>query len=231
MTGQHDLEALERLAAGEAAGAEADAAEAHVAGCDECKEELAQLRAERRMFADRAARQEALPPGLWRRVEARVAPVTVSTRRSGRGGWAAVGLVLAAAAGIVAVVSTSREQPGTGSPLAALDAVGPGPRSRQTAPAEPAPADAAVASLDRAEHEYQAALDAIEADFMAKRDKLPPALAARYDEMFRSARQRLAAVRAAAGDDVYARVEVIDAYATHVRKLMIAVRDLQEVSP
>jgi anti-sigma factor RsiW len=98
-------EVLEELAGGRLDGARAAEVTAHAAGCDDCARELEWLRAERELFARRAASAGAPPAQrLWRGIERRIA----ETPRRSAFSRLALPAVLAAAAALAVVAWNAR---------------------------------------------------------------------------------------------------------------------------
>ena len=211
MTDHPDLEALER---GEA--------EEHVASCEECKKELAWLRAERDLFARRREQEAGAPTAaLWRKVEERVA-------RRGRSGGrlALVAVALTAAAVIVVTVwPRGEERIVVAPPAPAL-----GPDALTTAPPSPTKDDL-EASLDRAEAAYVQAVAELEADYRARRAALDPAAAARLDARFAAVHRTMDEARAAAGRDHEGRVRALQAYRQVVHGLQAEANSIAEERP
>src|SRR4051794_8214027 len=97
-----EFESLESLARGELSAEAAAAVASHAAGCDNCREELRALRAERALFVARAAAAEPLPPALLRSVEERVAAESARARpRHRRQLWLGAAAAAAIAASVI----------------------------------------------------------------------------------------------------------------------------------
>jgi hypothetical protein len=98
---------LEALARGELAPLPARRLLSHVRGCATCRDELAWLRAERRLADEHARGEGPPPPELWRSIEGRLAPAA-GARRAAR---PAYGALLAAAGVALALASWPRARP------------------------------------------------------------------------------------------------------------------------
>jgi hypothetical protein len=229
-----DLEILEALARGELDGGRAAKVEAHVTTCDECRDELAWLRAERALMARRRAGEAPVSPAVWENVAARIAEPTIvrpevekpavasletarQTRRSLAARVVSAGAVLAAAAGLVFVAWPH----GPSLPVAGIHHDGGAATARAHKKLSP------EVALNNAEHEYQEALSVLEAQYKAKRGTLPPELAKRYDATLGKTRTRVMDARAAAGNDVDGRVLVLDGYEAYLRSLQTIVSDIR----
>jgi hypothetical protein len=231
MSHDHDLEAL---AAERLAGAARDAALAHVAGCAECAAELAWLRTEGHLIASRRRErpmERAAMDALWAGIAAQTGAATgaraaTATGRRGLaiafGGGVGAALAIAAAAFLMWRADGDAD---LGAALAAR-AAAPSPSLAASAPPAAAPptrADAAVADAERA---YATALAELETEYRGRRGKVSPQVASAMDDGFDRARRELAEARATAGDDLDARLLVLDLYATEVRTLRGSVRRL-----
>jgi hypothetical protein len=215
MSGHPELEELETLASGQGAAE----VEGHVAQCAECERELSWLRAERALMARRPA-----PPvqQLWAGIEARLA----QRPRLHRPRWArriAVGSAGLAAAAAVILMSM-RPKP---APVPGVSA--PAPVAQRDNDFRPDPK--ALAALDRAEADYRDAAKVLEAEYDRLRPHLDPTLAKRWDETLTRAHTELGEARAVAGDDVNARMQVLDGYAGYLRSLRNVVQQSEEANP
>lgn len=188
---------------------------AHVAQCDACARELAWLRAERALLSRRPA-----PPvqQLWAGIEARLSdqPRLRRAHWARRIGFSAAGVAAAAAVVLLAL------RPGP-APVAAP------PNVAQRDDFRPDPK--ALAALDRAETDYRDAAKVLEAEYDRLRPQLDPALARRWDETLSRAHTQLGEARAVAGDDVNARMQVLDGYAGYLRSLRNVVQQSEEANP
>lgn len=217
MTGHPELEELEALARAGSGGPEL---EAHLAQCAECARELAWLRAEQTMMARRPS-----PPveQLWAGIEQRIAGASGSARRRGphwavRAAAAVAGLAAAAAVALLFM----RPKP--------APVVAPTPIARRDN-AELRRDAKALAALDRAEADYLDAAKVLESEYDRLRPGLDPALAKRWDETLSRAHTQLGEARAVAGDDVNARMQVLDGYAGYLRSLRNVVQQSEEANP
>ena len=197
------IEDVEALAAGRL-DAEAKArVEAHVAGCVECREELAWLRAEAELMARRRAAAPEVRPEIWQGIAERLArpeaaPVPpqphqttpVRVRRWSLGARVAYGGLVAAAAAAVVVATWP------GQVRHVPDDLGHAPSIAARKKLAP------DAALDKAEREYLDAAKVLEAEYAAERNRLPPSVAERYDRMLQKTRTQVADARAQAGSDV-----------------------------
>lgn len=244
---QEALEALARGGIPPAEPAAADASEGaflHLRGCAVCLRELAWLRAELRLVARRKDGQGPLPPALWDAIAARLpagksggaprpgaagpAPRFRPARALGRRPRLAAGLAASAAAAaavvVLAVRPASRDAGslGTGDEVAA---VGP------SAASDDLPSPGVARALDRAEIDTQAAARVLETEVRARRINLDASTAGGWDESLASARGQLDSARALAGDDVEARMRVLDGYAVYLRSLRALVVFSEEAAP
>jgi len=244
MSGHCNRDDLEALVYGALTPEHASELESHVAACSQCGDELAWLRTERSVMAERADQQQELPPELWAGIESRIAeadpvPLPVPARRgllatlfpfgggSGeRARWFGFGLATAAAAAAVMFVvmrSDNGVQPGqvaVGTDAGAVDhALTPENNDRL------AEADRALAEAEAA---HLAAISALEVAYEESRGGLEPAVAARYDKQFEEMRATLSGARDVAGDDMGARLRLLDAYAAHRRSMKSALSLMQE---
>src|ERR1700742_3424232 len=103
------VEELEALVAGNLDEETAARVQAHAEACDECKEELAWLRAEAELMTRRRESSPAPAAAVWDAIEARVAnpPVAAVAPEAPRWSWGARiaygGLIVAAAAAVLLV--------------------------------------------------------------------------------------------------------------------------------
>ena len=222
-------------------------AAAHVAQCATCAREVAWLRAEKALVARR-------PPvavaGLWEGVESRLQASgfrlqavriepQASRDRAGlsslsvrspepRRRWARRGAVAAAGVAAAAVVLFALRPKAL--PVAAQAPVaGPVAQAAQRDDFRPDPK--ALAALDRADADYRDAAKVLEAEYDRLRPQLDPALAKRWDETLSRAHTQLGEARVVAGDDVNARMQVLDGYAGYLRSLRNVVRQSEEANP
>jgi hypothetical protein len=249
------VEALERLAANDAPPArgalrgppaeepkpepEPEAHE-HLRECAICARELAWLRAERLLLARRREGQGPLPASLWQGVLARVSSPAVgrSSRSRALARWAAVRRVrwvpapvrrapaafaLAAAATAAAVVLAFALRPqasgtdATGSP----DAV---------ALREDLPDPEVARVLERAEADSRSAARVLETEYRAGRGNFDAATAGSWDKSLAATRSQLDSAHALAGNDVEARLRILDGYAAYLRSLRAVVAFSEEAA-
>ncbi len=235
-------ERLEALVYGELTSAQAVEVERHAAGCDDCAAELAWLRTERAALRERADREPELPAALWEGIEQRISGDDAEAAgdpwwrvlwpwRKEQMRWFGFGLATAtAAAAAVFVLSTPN---GADQPTVARVDADAAVVDTDAAATELTPADKmaeAQRAVDEAEAAHLAAISALEAAYLDKRDQLEPAVAARYDEQFRKTRATIDAARADAGDDIVARVQLLDAYSAHRRAIQSVVYGVEETS-
>lgn len=229
LTNECPLDELIALARGELDEARAAEVAAHAAGCEACGAELEWLRAERRLLRERAASPAAPPPHVWQGIERRLAVAGESRAhrartRTVRLAWAGAAL---AAAGVLAALAL--EGPSGDVAVATVDAGGVAVKPSEPPAPTPATRDAGAEALDRAEAEYEAAAEKLEAEWSARRAELDPARAERYDSEFADLRRVIDDTRAAAGEDVKGRQRVLHAYSMYVRSMKTVV--LKEEMP
>jgi hypothetical protein len=237
-----DIEALEALAMGKGAAESAS----HVEQCAECAREVAWLRAERALIARRpAVKAGHLWAGIEQRISRNFGDTKLNSSRLSRFGrveyhvpaiphWArriGVGAAsVAAAAAVVLIFLRTRppqiaQQPGGPSAVASQSGDAPKPRE------EYRPDPKTLAALDRAEADYRDAAKILEAEYDRMRPHLDPKLAKRWDETLTRAHTQLGEARAVAGNDVNARMQVLDGYAGYLRSLRNVVQQTEEVTP
>jgi hypothetical protein len=85
------------------------------------------------------------------------------------------------------------------------------------------PGQRAVAALDEADKDLDAAIDKLQEDYRRRRVNLPPARARRYDQEFTTALAAVENARSAAGQDVAARRQVVRARARYLRSIQTVV--------
>ena len=89
----------------------------------------------------------------------------------------------------------------------------------------------ALAALDRAEADYRDAAKVLEAEYARLRPGLDPKVAERWDETLTRAHTQLGEARAVAGEDVNARMQVLDGYAGYLRSLRNVIEQSEEANP
>jgi hypothetical protein len=137
---------------------------------------------------------------------------------------------IAAAASLVLIFLRTRpaqiaQQPGGPAPVASRQ----GGAQKQREEYRPDPKT--LAALDRAEADYRDAARVLEAEYDRLRPVLDPKLAKRWDETLTRAHAQLGEARAVAGNDVNARMQVLDGYAGYLRSLRNVVQQTEEVTP
>ncbi len=223
---------------------------AHVAQCAACAREVAWLRAERALLSRRPA------PGvehLWAGVEERTQaaglrpsglgrPQASGFRPQGLGGglqslggegsgwrprWGRRVAFSLAGVGAAAAVLVFALRPR----VAPIGGPGPGAQGPVAQRDDFRPDPKALAALDRAEADYRDAARILEGEYDRLRPLLDPALAKRWDETLSRAHTQLGEARKVAGDDVNARMQVLDGYAGYLRSLGNVVRQSEEANP
>jgi negative regulator of sigma E activity len=220
-----ELEKLEALVAGELDEPEATRVLAHAERCDECKAELAWLRAEAELMTRRRQTAQAPGPAMWEGINERLAnPPMAAAEPVQRWGWGARiaygGLIVAAAAAVVLVTMPgvklfNRELRDSSTALMHTTAMAP---RKKVAP---------EVTFDRAEAEYRDAAAVLEAEYKQERSRLPAPVAEQYDRMLKKTRTQVADARQAAGSDVDGRMVVLDGYAEYLRSLQTIVTDIR----
>jgi hypothetical protein len=184
----------------------------HAGSCEDCARELAWLRAERTLMA---RRPQPSVSHLWSGIERQIA------RRPHRPHWAwrrAVAVAAVAAAAAIALVMLKPAAPViVPQPIAKRDRVKPDAK--------------ALAALDRAEADYRDAARVLEAEYARLRPGLDPKVAERWDETLARAHTQLGEARAVAGEDVNARMQVLDGYAGYLRSLRNVIEQSEEANP
>ncbi|MCA1829351.1 MAG: hypothetical protein ABR567_11135 [Myxococcales bacterium] len=184
----------------------------HAASCDECGRELAWLKAERALMA---RRPQPSVNHLWAGIERQIG------RRPHRPHWAwrtAVAAAgLAAAASVLFVVLKPAPPTIVPQPIARRERVKPDAK--------------ALAALDRAEADYRDAAKVLEAEYARLRPGLDTKVAERWDETLTRAHTQLGEARAVAGEDVNARMQVLDGYAGYLRSLRNVIEQSEEANP
>ena len=212
-----DRERLMEWFDGELSPDEAAAMESHVAGCEGCRAELAWLRAEQELMAQRRTVEPPVNPAVWRAVAERVhtPPKRPWWRMSP---LTALFGAMAVAAGLIVMVGRGD------APVPSVQAPAPSPV------AMPSPATKRNrdpwATLDRAEREYRDALAVLESEYRERRGRLPPATAARYDRNLQRSRRAVDTASQIARDDVDGRLALFDGYQEYMRSLELVVAEL-----
>ena len=219
--------------------ARARAIDAHVASCSGCRDELDWLRLERMAFEERKMRSDDPTAALWEGIEGRIdsgaedvaARGDVARRSAAHSGdkqhrvvWFGSGFAAAAMAAAVFVLYV--RAPGVADPQPRSAKVDAAPSERVASPGAPAEVTP-VETLTRAESQYADAIATLEAEFEARRADLPDEVATEHEQAFESGRQLIEAAREAAGDDVDARMLVLDAYAAQLRTVQSAMSTLE----
>jgi hypothetical protein len=216
--------------------------EKHVAACDACHDELGWLRAEKELFARRAAAREIVAPPVTQwpaladkiavaRERADAARLARRRRRAIFGGPA--GLLAAAAAVVLLVIPEVFGPSNTTQAGLAVDGgtEEPGPSPRDLEDDEESK-ERILKAIRRAESEYDAAIDVLDTEYAAQREKLPPAVARLRDNEIRRLRTELEEIRGLAGDDVDGRLRALQATAVYVRSMQkLLIDDETAASP
>ncbi len=198
------------LARGEVSGEAAERLEAHAAGCPACARELAWLRTEARLFAERQPETE-VPSEVWQTIERRLV-LGQEQRRQSRQTWFRVGGLLTAAVAAALLLVLPRLHPGM-DPIVQTPASGPVGKSTVTA----------TKALDGAEQDYEAAIATLETEYAAKRTRMTPAAAARVDAELAKMRATVDATRELAANDVQGRRQTLHAYSAYVHSMQTIV--------
>ncbi|MGZ6144183.1 MAG: hypothetical protein ACXWLM_12650, partial [Myxococcales bacterium] len=154
---------------------------------------------------------------LWAGIAARLAkPRAHRPHWAWRASVAAAGL--AAAAAMLLVILKPKPLPAP---------VAPQPVARHQRD-DYRPDPKALAALDRAEADYKDAAKVLEAEYARLRPGLDAKLAQRWDETLTRAHAELGEARAVAGEDVNARMQVLDGYAGYLRSLRNVIEQSEE---
>ncbi len=208
MSPHPDIEALE---------ARSPDALRHAEACGDCAQELRWLEAERALMA---RRPQPRVDHLWAGIDQRIQERKIIRPRPWTWGAAVAVSGLAAAASVLIVALVKRPAPAPVTTVA------------QQQHEEPYKPDAkTMAALDRAEADYRDAAKVLEAEYARLRPKLDSKLAARWDETLTRAHTQLGEARAVAGEDVNARMQVLDGYAGYLRSLRNVVEQSEEANP
>jgi hypothetical protein len=233
-----DVDDLEALVAGELAPERASSVMAHAAECGECGEELRWLRSERELMRRRVAR-EAMRPSqldhLWSGVAARIDQAGGAWAQSGwrrrLRAWRRPGsMSLAVAAAAALAFLGGRRAAERGAHPHTTIAMSQ-PAARQVVTGVSARTGAArdpQLVLDEAEAQWRAAADELQQRYVSYRAQLQPREAERLDRSLERTRRQIGEARALAGNDVQARVAVLDGYSDYVLSLHRLVSDLEE---
>jgi len=210
--------------------------DAHAARCSDCRDELDWLRLERLAFDEREASGDGHTAELWSGIEARIEASAASgeagaepqgklLRLGGRQRVAWFGSGFAAAAMAASVLFFYVRAPQVAEPQPTQIATDAGAGEKITAPVAVAESPA-TATLTKAEAQYTEAIAALEAEFAARRAELPAEVASAHEQTFEHSRHLISDARQHAGDDVDARMRVLDAYSTHLRAVQTAMTSL-----
>ena len=206
-----------------------DEIEAHTSSCSRCRDEVDWLRLEQASLAGRHTRSDSdNDDRLWQAIEARIGNVAAgdsapsSTRLPARHRVVWFGSGFAAATMAAAVLVLYLQVPQVSQPRMAA--------TRADAAVAIVPAatnpDPAALALDQAEAEYTTAIAALEAEYVARRGVVNPAVAIAHDRTMSESRRIIGQARAEAGDNIDARVRVLDAYSSHLRTVQAVVAEL-----
>jgi hypothetical protein len=221
MIGPCDVEALEALVSDALTPDQALAVQAHARTCPACGQELAWLRAERRLIGERKRTEPGLPPDLWRAVEGRIGAGAAPVKPPRGRFFARLALPVftgaaALAAALLLTFRTPAVDPGAGA--VALES---------TLPA----ASGVIPVLDAALAEYEQAISELEEDLRRSGGRLPAATAQELERRFGPTRRELTRARAGATEaetSPEARMRALDGYAEYVRSLQAAVLALED---
>ncbi len=197
---------------------EAREVEAHLAGCQGCREGSRRLR---ELLAHAAAlpRSVAPPRDLWPGIEGRIARPSAW---SWLFAWGNPVLVAAAATVVIGLVAVLwvHQTPGTVQTVE-IPATSPAAVERVAASAGPAPSDPVLA---QAEREYEAAASALLRALQQRKDVLPAETLARVQENMQVIDEALAEVRSALAKDPHNPELNQMLVATHRRKVDVLQR-------
>jgi hypothetical protein len=201
--------------------------EEHTTACLTCRRELAWLRTERGLFRSQSS---ALPAHTWQGIERRLIVADEAKwerrRRVVAGSGAAV--VFAAAASLLVYV-WGRGVPVTQSgSVAGSSETNPAKDDQTNDPSKEKDRLPPSQVLDEAEREYRHAIAKLETAYENQRAELDPELADRYDDELRQLRDVVAAERAKAGDDTWARRRVLRAYSAYMRSMQAMVLEVRK---
>lgn len=230
MTCPFTAEQLEEAVFGDGELISRDAVEAHARECRLCGWELKWLDVEHRSFQarDRGDGAAVGLDSLWQGIESAIAEREEVVRSSPRSlapvrGWQMFAGGFAAAAVLATVLGSALEF-GAPAPLRAEHGaiLAPAPAALHNSPA--------IAVLREAEAQYRIAIAAVEAEFEMRKAILPGHTVAAYGLALRSSADAIARAHESAGDDVDAQMRVLDAYATHLDAVQVAVADLDNLT-
>jgi hypothetical protein len=218
-------EELEALVEGGLSPEDAAEIQAHAASCAECGDELGWLRTEREVMRRRAARaplQTNQLDDLWSGVQSRLVKKPAARPWWRPASFAAAVAVAAALAFIAGRRAAERSRVHAPIEVAQHQAARITPVSTHSVPEnEP------LRVLDEAETKWRTAALQLEKRLVDQRRYLDPDRAERLDEALSRTRRSIADARAIAGNDVQARVAVIDGYSDYVHSLHTLVSDLE----
>ncbi len=209
----------------------ADEIEAHTNSCSRCRDELDWLRLEQASFSGRRTRSTD-DDALWSAIDARIddratssepTPIAERPTRHHRVVWFGSGFAAATMAAAVLVLYL--QVPQVSQPHMVTTTADAAVASVPAAAAAPA-----TLALDEAEVEYTTAIAALEAEYVARRGVVNPAIAIAHDRTMSESRRIIGQARAEAGDNVDARVRVLDAYSSHLRTVQAVVAELDPPS-
>ncbi len=197
--------------------------EAHLERCSRCRDELDWLRLERQVVDSRTPAGRDDTAALWDGIAARLdalpstAPAPRVTVRQ-RAAWFGSGFAAAAMAAAVMLLyvkapTVTNPHPSAARPDATIAVTPPAPVDEK---------DPLVA-LDQAEAEYTEAIATLEAEYRAHRNRVTPAT----DHALAESRLLLGEARREAGDDIDARMKVLEAYASHLRTMQQVVTEIE----
>jgi hypothetical protein len=218
-------EDLEALVEGGLSPEDASEINAHAAACAACGDELQWLRTEREMMRRRAARtpiQADQLDSLWSGVEARL------VQKPARPWWRPASFATAVAVAAVMAFLAGRRAAEKSRVHAPIE-IAQAPAARHITPVSTrsGPENEPLRVLDEAEAEWRSAAVKLEKRFVEQRRHLGPTEAERLDDALARTRLSIAEARVLAGNDVHARVAVIDGYSAYVHSLHTLVSDLE----
>jgi hypothetical protein len=230
MTRQCPDDGLPELAHGRLPAEVARELAAHAASCAVCAEELKWLRAEAKMFADRAAAAPTPPDHVWKAIQQRTAASPPARQRRRRAIVAGATFAAAAAVALAVGVVWQGAERRTRSPEQVALAVDAGTvamagdaATLEVGLSHPARVSPGSVALDDADRQLDDAIAELTREYQRRRDSLPPSRARRYDAEFEAAREAVEEARRSAGPNVSARRQVVRARTHYLRSMQTVV--------
>jgi hypothetical protein len=229
MTRQCPDDGLPDLAQGRLPADVARELAAHAAGCKTCGDELAWLRAEAKLFADRAAAAPTPPDHVWKAIQARTSDATVEKQQRRRKRLLVAGATFAAAAAVILAVGVVGSAKRRSVATIGIDAGTVAMVSDAAVDSElpglsvPGRASKGSVALDDADRQLDEAIAELTKEYQRRRATLPPARARRYDAEFEAARAAVDDARRSAGPNVSARRQVVRARSHYLRSMQTVV--------